>query len=196
MKPVICEDGLKIDLYQPGLGGVKGSNFHPERECGPCRICQKHSICSYRHLLKNEQSDIVINYIQQNYGLIENDCICKACFLKSERAASSKRNEQDVPIIKKKKVQCMLHSLEMCSPDISHLRPSPISLDKINSVFDTNVTDYEGFEIFLCDSHFMKATRFESSHDKCNICNSVLKRKYKLRFDKMDKLLYYFQDKI
>ncbi|CAC5411991.1 unnamed protein product [Mytilus coruscus] len=195
MKPVICEDGLKIDLYQPGLGGVKGSNFHPERECGPCRICQKHSIYSYRHLLKNEQSDMVINYIQQNYGLIENDCICKACFLKSERAASSKRNEQDVPIIKKKKVQCMLHSLEMCSPDISHLRPSPISLDKINSVFDTNVTDYEGFEIFLCDSHFMKATRFESSHDKCNICNSVLKRKYKLRFDKMDKLLYYFQDK-
>ncbi|CAC5421756.1 unnamed protein product [Mytilus coruscus] len=197
MKPVICEDGLKIYLYQPGLGGVKGSNFHPERECGPCSICKKHSHYSYRHLSKNDQnSDIVLNYIQEKYGLMDNDCICKTCFLKSDRAVSSKRNEQDVPIIKKKKVQCTLHSLDMCSPDISHLRPSPISLDKINSVFDTNITDYEGFEIFLCDSHFMKATFcFQSTHDKCKICCSNLKRKYKLRFDKMDKLLYYFQDK-
>ncbi|VDH98681.1 Hypothetical predicted protein [Mytilus galloprovincialis] len=110
-----------------------------------------------------------------------------------DRAVSSKRNEQDVPIIKKKKVQCTLHSLDMCSQDLSILRQSPISLDKINSVFDTNITDNE--EIFLCDSHFLKASRFESSHDKCKICCSSLKRKYKLMVDKMDKLCYYFQDK-
>ena len=143
---------------------------------------------------KNDKhSDIVLNYIQEKYGLIDNDCICKTCFLKSDRAVSSKRNEQDVPIIKKKKVQCTLHSLDMCSQDLSILRQSPISLDKINSVFDTNITDNE--EIFLCDSHFLKASRFESSHDKCKICCSSLKRKYKLMVDKMDKLCYYFQDK-
>ncbi|CAG2195730.1 unnamed protein product [Mytilus edulis] len=99
-----------------------------------------------------------------------------------DRAVSSKRNEQDVPIIKKKKVQCTLHSLDMCSPDLSILRPSPISLDKINSVFDTNITDNE--EIFLCDSHFLKASRFGGNFisDQLRNQNRILCNKLNLLF--------------
>lgn len=77
--------------------GSSGSKLHPEKECGPCKLCKRNE-SRYWHIGQavDPQYDQLRTTLRE-LGIEDSDCICQACQRnpKQEKPPSSEKRKTD-----------------------------------------------------------------------------------------------------
>ena len=153
-----------------GMRKRKGSQIHPDKECGPCCLCNKTSFRYYFHLISRQDNHDLLNYFKEQKPDIEDtDCICNTCEETFKRSLKQKSCK-----ITKDLTVCYINSFK--EPNVracnnSDCRTIVVNEAEIVQIFSLPVelASFNNISVTLCSAHRLKY--FNDKRLRCDICN-------------------------